>query len=57
MKNQQYPLNRRLGGLQAQSGRFGEEKNLLHVPGFESQVIQFIVQSLHIHDVVLNHRE
>jgi hypothetical protein len=32
-KSPQYPLNRRLGGLQSQSGCYGEEKNLFHLTG------------------------
>jgi hypothetical protein len=39
-KKLQYPLYRKLSGPQSQSGRFGEEKNLLIVPGFESWIIQ-----------------
>ena len=35
------PLNRRLGG------RFEEEKNLLNLPGLESQTVQPVVQSLY----------
>jgi hypothetical protein len=31
----QYPLNRKLGGPQSQSGQFGGEKNLVPLPGFE----------------------
>jgi hypothetical protein len=30
-----YPLDRRLGGPQSRSGRCGEEKNLLPLPGIE----------------------
>ena len=37
-------LNRRLGGPQSWSGRFGEEKNLLPLPGIEPH----ITQSLHL---------
>jgi hypothetical protein len=32
-----YPLNRRLDGPQNLCGRFGEEKNLLPLPGFETR--------------------
>jgi hypothetical protein len=32
-----YPLNRRLGGLQSQSGCGGEEKNFLHLEGIKLQ--------------------
>jgi hypothetical protein len=35
-----YPLNRRLAGLQTQSGHFGEEKNLLILLGFKPRIIQ-----------------
>jgi hypothetical protein len=30
-----YPLDRRLGGPQSQSGRYGKEKNPLLLPGIE----------------------
>jgi len=33
-KEPQYPLDRRLGGRQSQSGRGGEEKNSQPLPGF-----------------------
>jgi hypothetical protein len=39
-KKPQNPLNRRHSGLQSQSGCFGEEKNLLIMPGFEPWIIQ-----------------
>jgi len=32
---EQCPLNRRLGGPQSQSGYFGEDKNILILPGTE----------------------
>jgi hypothetical protein len=35
-----YPLNRVLGGPQSWSGHFGEQKNLLPLPGIEAQAIQ-----------------
>jgi hypothetical protein len=35
-----YPLYRRLGGLQSWSGQFGEQKNLMPIPGFEPQAFQ-----------------
>ena len=35
----QYPLNRRLGGPQTQSPRFGKEKNPLPLPGFERRFV------------------
>jgi hypothetical protein len=34
-ENPRYPLGRRLGGPQSQSGRCGEKKNLLLLPGIE----------------------
>jgi hypothetical protein len=34
----QYPLDRRLGGPQSRSGRCGEEKNLLPLPGIETRL-------------------
>jgi hypothetical protein len=34
-KRPQCPLDKRLGGLQSQSGRCGVEKNLLPLPGIE----------------------
>jgi hypothetical protein len=36
----QYALNRRLGDLQSRSWRFGEQNNILPVPGFKSQTFQ-----------------
>jgi hypothetical protein len=41
-------LDRRLGGLQSQSGRGGEEKNSQPLPGFEPLIIQRIVIPVHI---------
>jgi hypothetical protein len=41
-----YPMNNRLGGAQNQSGRFGEEKTLLVLLGFEPRTTQHIPQSL-----------
>jgi hypothetical protein len=38
----QYQLNRRLVGPNSRSGRFGEDKNLLHPAGFESRVVQSV---------------
>jgi len=40
------PLNRRCGGIDSQSGRFGEEINILLPPRFESQPLQ-------LHDIEL----
>lgn len=45
-KSTWYPLNRRLGGCENQSGCSGVEKNLLPLPGFEPQIIQPVAQSL-----------
>lgn len=36
----QHPMNTRLGGPPSQSGYFGDDKNPLHVSGFEPQMIQ-----------------
>jgi hypothetical protein len=38
-KRPQSTLNRRLGGLQSWSGHFGEEKNILSLPGIEPWTI------------------
>jgi hypothetical protein len=43
-KNPWYPLDRRLGGLQSQSGSGGEEKNSQPLPGLESPIIQPVAQ-------------
>jgi hypothetical protein len=43
-KSPWYPLDRRLGGPQSQSGCNGEEKNSQPLPGLESPLIQFIAQ-------------
>jgi hypothetical protein len=40
-----YPLDRRLGGSQSQSGHGGEEKNFQPPVGFEHLIIQPIAQS------------
>ena len=37
------PIHRRLGGPQSPSGRFGQEINILPVPGFESLIVQPVV--------------
>jgi hypothetical protein len=37
-----YPLYRGLGGPQSQSERFGEEKIILPLPGFEPQNVQSV---------------
>jgi hypothetical protein len=38
-KETQYPLSRRLGGSQNRSPRFGEQENLLSLPGFEARTV------------------
>jgi hypothetical protein len=43
-KSPWYPLDRRLGGPQSQSGRGGEEKNFRLVPGLEPPIIQPVTQ-------------
>jgi hypothetical protein len=40
-------LNRRLGGHQRQSGRYGEDKNVLPLPVFEPRTIHFLAQLLY----------
>ena len=35
-----HPVSKSLGGPHSQSGHFGEEKNLLPLPGIQSQIIQ-----------------
>jgi len=35
-----YQRNRRLGGPHSRSERFGEEKNLLPLPGLERRIVQ-----------------
>jgi hypothetical protein len=39
--------NTRLGGLQGQSGRFGKDKNLLPLPGFEPRTVKPVAELLH----------
>jgi hypothetical protein len=39
-KESRYPSNRRLGGPQSRSGRFGEENDLLPLLGFKPQIAQ-----------------
>jgi hypothetical protein len=43
-KSRFYPLDRRLGGPQSQSGRGGEEKNSHPLPGLESPIIHLVAQ-------------
>jgi hypothetical protein len=38
-KELQYQLNRRLDGPQTWTGRFGEEKIILPLPGFKFQTV------------------
>jgi hypothetical protein len=42
--NPWYPLHRRLGGPQSQSGRGGDEKNSQPLPGIEIPIIQPVAQ-------------
>jgi len=42
-----YPLNSKPGEPHNQSGRFGEEKNLLPLLRFEPQIIQLLALSLY----------
>lgn len=37
-----YPLCKRFDGSQSQSGKYGEEKNTLPLPGFEPQPVQLV---------------
>jgi len=46
-KSPHYPLNRRQGGPQIQSGCFVEEINLLLLPGYECQIIQPMALSVY----------
>jgi hypothetical protein len=39
-----YPLDRRLGGPQSQSGHGGEEKNFHPIPGLKPLIIQPVAQ-------------
>ena len=41
-KKHRYPFNTRLGGPQSRSERFGEDKNLVSLPGFEPRIIQLV---------------
>lgn len=47
-KNPQHPLNRRPARPQSQSGHFGEQKNLLHLPAIEPWIVQPTVKSLYL---------
>jgi len=46
-KRNPIPLCRMLGGHQSRSGRFGEEKNIFPLPGFEPWTVQSLVWSLY----------
>jgi hypothetical protein len=39
-----YPLDSSLGGPQSRSGYFEEEKNFLHLPEYERQIVQYVAQ-------------
>ena len=41
-----YLFNSRLGGPQRLSGRFGEKKNLLPLPGFEPRILVNVVTTV-----------
>jgi hypothetical protein len=43
-KHPQYPLDRRLGGVQCQSERYGEEKNLTPA-GNQTPAVQLVASS------------
>lgn len=45
-KDHQYPLNRRLGGPQTQSGCCGEEKNIFPMPDIKLQFLSQLANSL-----------
>jgi hypothetical protein len=45
-KISQYPLERRLGGLQIQCGHYGGEKNLFLLPGIEPKLLGYPTCSL-----------
>ena len=42
-----YQLNRRLGGPHSRSERFGEEENILPLPGLERRIVQPAAYSLY----------
>jgi hypothetical protein len=44
VKSPWYPLDRRLGGTQSQSGHSSEEKNFQPLPGFKLPIIQLAAQ-------------
>jgi len=45
----QYPFNRRLGGLQSESGCPGDEKTAFPLPGIESHISQSVAYSVSFH--------
>jgi len=45
-KGCRYPLNRRMGGPQSRSVRFGEYINVFPLPGFEMRIIQPVCSSV-----------
>ena len=46
-KDTRDPLKRKQSGSRSRSGCFGEEKNFLGLPGFETRTIQLLAQSLY----------
>ena len=42
-----YPLNRRLGGIHCQSGRFGEDDNIFNILEIETRFLQSISEPLY----------
>jgi hypothetical protein len=52
-KSRQYEMNRRIGGHDTRSGRFGKEKNLLSMPGFKLRIVQSVALSLFVRCAIL----
>jgi hypothetical protein len=50
-----YPLSRMLGGQQSRSGRYGEEKIIFPLPGFETWTVQPLVWSLYTLRILITH--
>jgi len=48
-KEPQYPLNTWLGEPHSQYGPFGEEKNVVTLPGLESRIVQVAVLTKAFH--------
>jgi len=44
----QYSMKRKTDGPQSRSGRSGEEKNLMHLPGMEPRFLGSLVSNLSI---------